>query len=577
MATYSGKLTNDVVNASTGRSLLPSSVRGRAYESGHAIVTGSDEGGGLGHSIPVTSTTFTGLVIPYTADTWFERIHLIPRTKLKFGNILSLQVEDFEIFNAYRTTVAQMTGITNGLGDGASTPDVSAPSNLHPFTSFLDASSTRLNPVKTQLEIAKDGAPTFDGLYSFTFAEGDVVSLAASGNRIAVWPIKHENEFRETVEFLTDVMESLSGKEQRVALRSEPRESYQLNYRLTEDSRQRAQIHLQGWQSNLWALPMFHNGCRSTAAVAFEDTSVTVDATTNRDFRVGGQAVFWQDEQVVEVVTISAVTATTIEFTSTPIQRAFGANVEIYPARLAYIRNVVSGNRYAINLEQFGINWSIWDNDTGALAASTAAFSSYDSKVLFDKSLMGSGTMKVTHDAKVRFVDNKTGQIKAYSRQSGKHKRGSEKGFWLGSRQDIIECKQVLKSLQGRQKAFYLPTHIADMTLRADFEIADTSIEVTGLEMERFLQPNIQHPRKVLRVVCTDGTIITRDVVSIAKNGDTLDTVTLSSALGVDKTIAEVERIEFLEQVRFDADKFTFRYRRPGQATLVAPVITVYD
>lgn len=578
MATYSGALSSSPEFDTYDRLQDPSN-RAQPEFLPADQAGGTDEGGGPGHSVPTPLNTFVGALDPYHGDFWFDRVHLIPRDDIKFGNILGQVIQDFELFSAYREpTTVTLTTINDNLGDGTdAADDISTPTSMAPFTSILDSTSTRLNPVKTSLVADQEGAPTFNGTYEFVFDSGDVVALSASGNRIAVWPIKHETDFQERIEFKTDVMEALSGKEQRIALRACPRTFYDLNYRLTGDSRQRAQIHLQGWQSNLWALPMFHNGTKLTAAASATDTSVTVENTDNRDFRVGGQMILWQDEQVYEAVTISAVTSTTIEFTSTPLTRAFANGVEIYPARLAYIARAIQGRRFATELEDFRLEWRVWDNDTGSPTGDTSAYSTYNSKVLFDEcNLMDGDSMQVTHDAKVKFIDNQTGIIKAYSRQAAKHKRGSTQGFFMATRAEILQVQRLLIALQGRQKSFYLPTFINDLTLTADFFSPDSTIDVEGIELERFLT-NIEHPRKIVRIVCTDGTVITRTIVSTLKVSDTLNRITLDSTLGVDKTVAEVSRIEFQELVRFDADRFNFRYRRPGQATLVAPVLTVYD
>lgn len=581
MATYSGRspLNSPVTTLKAGKGMTGVALANTGVlETVGPSVQGADVGGGTPPTYPlIPSTTHPGLKVLYHGDTWFDRIHIIPRDKLKFGNILAFQVQDFEIFNAYRKTQATLNSITNGLGDGAGTNDISAPSVLDPFTSFLDAASTRLNPIKTQLQVQKDGAPTFDGALAFNFSTGDVASIFASGNRIAIWPIKPESGFEESMEFLSDVMTSMSGKEQRLSLRSKPREGYLFDYRLSDDSRQRAQVFLQGWQSNLWALPMFQSGGRLTAPVAIGATSMTVDTTTNRDYRVGGQAVLYVDEQIQEVVTITAITSTTIEFLNTPVLREHTVHTEVFPARLCYIKKAVAGKRYAVNVEDFRIEWQVWDNDTGALSPDASAFPSYNSKVLFECNLMGSNAMRLTHNANVRFVDNGTGKIKAYSRWAGTHKRSSTQGFFLRSRQEIIEAKQLLMELQGKQKSFYLPSFIGDMRAMAGFLSTDTDLSVNGMDMERFIGANIQHPHKIVRIHLSNGTILTRTIVSVAKNGDTLDTITLDAPYGVDATLEEITKVEFLEQVRFDVDRFTLRYERPGQATLVAPVITVYD
>ena len=577
MATYSGLAPfGSTVSAAgmTGQQLPPSTTN--VVDQQTVLVAGSDAGGGSGHSIPISVTTLSGLVAPYWGGTWFDRVHLLPRTKIEFGNIVTFTTQTFELFSAYRTAITLNT-ITNNLGAGSDIPDIpTPPTTLDAFMSFLDSSSTRLNPVLVTLEMDAEGAAVFDSTVDFSFSTGDMVSLAASGNRISVWSEKWESDFEEILEFKTDVMTTLSGKEQRVGLRSQPRSLFRTKFRLTEENRQHAQMLLHGWQSALWALPMFHNGCKSTAAVSISDTSVTVDNTDNRDFRVGSFAIVYQDAQVYDVVEVSAVTSTTVTFTNTPVLNAYGAGAMVFPVRLAFIRRVVQGPRQKLGMEDFDIVWQAYDNDTGAPAGSTAGQSTFNSKVIFDAcNLMNNNTMQVQHQSDVKFIDNETGVVEAFSRWD-RNKRSSTKGFFMANRQEILDVRNLLVAFGGKQTSFYLPTFIEDFTPLSGITVSGFDIDVKNIEYARFAS-SPKNGKKYIRLTYSDGTTETNEIVSSAKVSDTLERLTCQTAWAASKTLEEIERIEFIELVRFDADQFRFKYRRPGQATLVAPVITVYD
>lgn len=574
MATYAGNMaggrltrgtTNNAVHG--GRQPLLKSAE---------IIDGVFEDLGPGHNVPITVEHFDGNKATHAGDVWYDRIHILPKSKFEFGNILGQTTQEFEIFSAYRNREASLNSIANGLGDGSSVPAISVGARLDPFASFIDAASGRLVPVRTEIVIEKDGVPTFDGTIDFSFSTGDQVAVAASGNRIAVFPFRPESKFDELIEFRSDVLQAMSGREQRLGLRTKPRQMFSFEYRLIEDSRQRMQVQLQGWQSNLWALPMFHNGTRSTASAAFEATSIDVQTTLNRDFRVGGQAVVFISEQVQEVVTITAVTATTIEFANTPLQRVIPTNTEVFPARLCYIRRIVDGERHAVNLETFRVFWQVWDNDTGAMAASTGSYGLYNGRPVFDKNAMGSDTIRTRRDANVRFVDNMTGKVKAYSRETGRHKKSMTQGFYCHSRQEIIELQQLLMFLNGKQGSFYMPSQINDLTLSGPIDALDQTIDVVGLGLERYLS-DINNPHRTLKLTFTNGAVALRNVVGATKVTDNLDRVSLDAAVGVSATVEEVESIEWVDKVRFDVDRFTIRYERPAQAVMIASVKTIYE
>ena len=578
MATYSGALVGSML-VSVGASHQPiqatpfTNVVDRPPSD---VLAGTDEGGGPGHSIPVSGTTYTGSISDSQGALWFDTVHITPRSKIEFGNIVGVITNEFEVFSAYRTTTTTLSSITNNLGDGTALEDTTAPQTLYPFTSILDPSSARLTPVKDVLKALPSGLATFDSTLIFVFSTGETPTLYASGNRIVVWPEIWDAEFDEQWRFKTDILEALSGKEQRVALRQKPRQFLQTTFTLTDSARQRVQSLLHGWQQNLFLLPMFHTGTKSTAAISSAATSVSVESTASLEFRVGGYAVLYQDNQVSEAVTITNVTSTSIEFTGSPTLNAYAANTRVFPGRLCFIANAVSGSRYRTNMEKFQVSWQAYDNDTGAPSGSIGSFSTHAGDVIFSGcNLMGSTQMPVQHVRNVTYVDNETGLIATSSRWD-RNKRSSEKGFFMATQADIEEIRKLLIYLQGKQKPFWLPTFIEDLTPVAGVLATQFTLDINHVGFTRFIGSGLK-PKKTLRVTFTDGTEAISDIQSSAEVSSTVERVTLGDAWAASKTVDEIERVEYLEHVRFNTDSFTFRYRRAGAATMVAPVITVYD
>lgn len=122
---------------------------------------------------------------------WFERIHIFPRAKIDFGQIISQVDKLFELFSAFRHANASLQTITNHASPGISFPDMPAtPVVREPFTSFLGPSSTPLNPVKEIVRALRDGLPVFDAAIDFAFADSEVAYLRVMGKRIAFIPRK---------------------------------------------------------------------------------------------------------------------------------------------------------------------------------------------------------------------------------------------------------------------------------------------------------------------------------------------------------------------------------------------------
>ncbi len=506
---------------------------------------------------------------------WFDRVHLIPRTEIVFGNIVSSVQATYELFSAWRSQTV-LVSIVNNI-EGVTLPDQPAlPSTLPSFTSFLDAASTRLSKIKTTVNASIEGAAVFDDFIEFLFSTGDEVALHVSGNRISLMTPPWESDFLERFAFLTDIIPTISGKEQRLSLRRNPRQELQVNYLLGDEERQRMLSTLFGWQTQLFAVPMWHLELKSTASVSASATVVQTNTTTNFDLRVGGLAVIWESATKFDVVLVSAVAANSVTFTTTPVLNSYSSGVKVLPVRLAYIANVVRGARHKTKLENFQITFVIVDNDTGAMAESTSGWSTYNGKVLLDGlNVMDNAEMPEEFRQQITYIDNETGQFSTSTRWA-RHKRSSMKGFVCHSRAEILTLRKLLLAFRGKQKSWWLPTFAEDMTIAANLSIGTSTIDISHIGYARFVGGALS-PRDTIRVTFTDGTSLTRTIASAIEVSSTVERLTLNTTWPANRTMAEIRRIEYLELVRFDTDVFTFRYPEPSTALVSAPVVTVFD
>ena len=128
---------------------------------------------------------------------WFDLVHLIPRAKFEFGNIVS-QVEDtFEIYNAFRTTSVTLTSITNNLSPGVVFPTITPPVEMPPSTSILDPTTTDNSGgtglgtlVETAIRVLQDGLPQFDSNAIFVTTANDPFLLASGSGTPLVGAVR---------------------------------------------------------------------------------------------------------------------------------------------------------------------------------------------------------------------------------------------------------------------------------------------------------------------------------------------------------------------------------------------------
>lgn len=517
-------------------------------------------------------------------DTWFEIVHLIPRTKIEFGNIITLIEESYEIFSAFRTQTVTLDAITNNVSPGVDLPNVTPTIDVGPLSSILDPTSTDNSAgtglgtlVLTKVQATQDGLPAFDDTIVFDFgAPANDVTLELSGSRIVLIPFEYEVEgFQERLQFKTDIITKLSGKEQRIALRQNPRQLFNVPYHLDGSDRQRMAALLFEWTDKSFGFPLWHERLNITASTSAGATQYQVLGADDVDFRVGGLAVVIQDAVTFDVVTISAKTDTLIT-ASDPAVNGYPAGTPIMPLRVAQVFGPVPTQREIVKLERFNVTIEVTDNFTGTLSGdSTPGFwSTYNSRVLFDDCNVVEGPMSGEIGRRIWRIDNGTGV--PYSKSLwDKAKEESFKGFLCRDRSEILALRKLFIDLRGQQKAFYLPTFQEELTPVASLLSGSATIDVTSIGYPTYAKS--REPYSLLHVEFTDGTSLVRTVSSAVNVDADTDRLTLGDTWPSTKTVDEVERIEFYDLVRFKADELLLRYRRIGSASARLPVIRVFD
>ncbi len=579
MANYSGVVLSTYIARSSGivapRFARPTAGVAQFGGLSDALVVNNyayvNEGGA-----PVGTSSYAGNV--YESSTpgfdWFNKIHILPRATIDFGNIVTTQTSAFEIFNAYRTA-ASLTAFTSGAGAGVTVPELPAlPSSIPPLYSLLDTnSSTRLNPVKLIIRADTEGAPQFDGNLTFFFSGANSVYVRVKGSRIAFLFAEWSESPTEYLEFGTDILPTVAGGEQRISYRKSPRQRFEVSLLLDGDDRRRFQLMIFDWYNNNWAVPLWYDRLYLTAAISAGATTVTVASTSNVDFRVGGLAVIYKSATVYDVLVIQTITSTQITFTSAA-QNSYSVNDLLMPIRLCVIDTTdTAGGRYPVTLEEFKLSFTCVENETGAPAGSTTGWNTYNSKVLLDDpNVMFSNPMKQTFQMPLIVLDNGAGN-RYQTANLATSKRGFAVGFSPKTRADFWKMRMLFYALRGRQKSFYAPTRIADLTVTGTLTNGSNQMQIQNIGYFRFGKQ--QQPKATFKITFTDGTSLVRTITASAEVDANNETLTLDSTWTSTKLATEVSEVQFYELVRLDSDEIQIEHGFLGRATVEVPVKVV--
>jgi hypothetical protein len=517
----------------------------------------------------MTVASWEGTRVLAIAEDWFEKFYVLPR-EIDVGLVLSATQVAMEVYNSDRAIPGthSWTAFTNNTDDGVSIIDLPA----------LPLAIPGQHGDSFTLEVSPSGPPVIDGTldFQFNFPIGVLIlSVPLTGRRLLVFAYRPERPMAERLEFLTDILEHVDGTEQRVALRKNPRQVFDLKI-LREDGaeRQRLEYILFDLHDELLGLPAWHEPTVLTLPASVDDVTITVESTAYADYRVGGSAVIFQDETHFESLPIASLTATTITFTN-PLVNDYDAGVEVMPMRLAYLDADVDGSRHPVNLAEFSVTTRIFDNDSDL--ADDSAWPTFQGKILLDDEnvLQRQGQLPETLRRRIIRVDGATGVIIQGSPWD-RDRRISQKSFSVQDRQALWEVRQLLHFLRGRQVSFYLPNFYRDVTLESSWLSATAVADIVNVGYTRYVRQ--RSPKQYLRVELVDGTIIDRTILDSAEISADVERLTVNATWGTDVTANNLARAYFLEKVRIDSDSIELLHRSAlGEAEISFPVRTVLE
>ena len=519
-------------------------------------------GGTFAAGSPVTlATNFVGVLAPGPGDDFFEHIIYLP-TAIAAGVVLTTKTYTIELYSSYRRETRVFQSYLNTAGAGIVITNLPAlPSSTPPQSGY-----------SLILQILTSGPPTIQGELDFGF-DTVMVVLPITGQRTILFPYEPETPIIEHLSFLTDVRTRRDGTEQRSSLRAFPRQLFEATYLLDGVERQAFQANIFDGQNNPLGMPVWFESTVATAAITTGDFTIAVESTAYTDLRAGSLMAAYTDYRTFEVLSVDSYDATHITFSSAFLG-SFPAGTRILPVRMAYAEASIKAGKRLRAVESWNVLFSIYDNTVDL--SSTAAFSAFNTKVLLDDPNMVDGdTLQESLENLLRNIDNETGTFQITSDWTSA-RPGAVKRFGTRTRQHLWEVRQLLHALRGRAISFYLPTFFPDLTVTRNISTSSAVLTITNIGYTKYIRN--RQPLNVVRITFTDGSSIIRTVLSSAEIDPTEEQLTMTATFGVNKTVAQVSRVDFITKVRMDSDEVTIRHLSAlGDAVVEIPVKTVLE
>lgn len=370
-----------------------------------------------------------------------------------------------------------------------------------------------------------------------------------------LWPYPARGTITERLGWLTDVMEASSGVEQRHAIRVFPRRSFEFDVLLAGRDARAAEHALHGNAAGEWYVPVWMDAERLSAQANSGSTTLPAD-TALRDYHADGYVALIDPlrPHVGEVCQIVSLTGSALTLAD-PLAATWAQYSTLVPLRLARVQGAPRLARFTGDSWYGRLRFACVDDTTWSAASETT----YRSLPVMEHRTNWDADPTRELGSKVATVDSGIGAPAVFPFAGTP--AATQGHRWLcDGRTEADTLRQWLFARRGRLSAFWLPSWVRDLEPLATIDAADTTIDVQHCGYTAHIAQDIG--RRDVRIRTRAGTTYYRRITTAAVIDADTERLTLSSALGVTLTLADVEAISFMHLARLDADEIDIAWHR---------------
>ena len=472
-----------------------------------------------------------GLIRRFLDDYYF-RIHVTP-PEIDAGNVVSAQTYDVQIWNAYLGP-RKLNDLFGDETEGIQISGSGSPPMLF----------EPLRERQWHISVGVDGPPVVDASFTWQFAGEPPSVLPITGNRVTAWPWAPvwRDAVVERLEWMTDVLTSESGVEQRRACRDLPRRFYQASILAEGADRSLLDLALFGWGSRVWALPIWPD-VQWLPSVAAGSPEIDCD-TRHRDFTEGGLALLLGDSAVdYEVLEIQTLHDDRIGLRN-PVVRDWPSTVRLYPVRTARLTEQPSLTRMTNRAVRGEVEFRL---ETPCSCPSTHLLPDYRGWPVLEIRPEESRDLTLSYERLGSMLDNDTAPPQIRDR-AGISFPVQGHGWLLDGPAQRADWRSLVHSLRGRQGAIWLPTWMDDLDVVGAVATTTAHIDVAHIEYGRFAAGITG--RRDLRLELSDGTVRYRRVLGASQLDSGTERLNLAETWDIAFNPEDVRRLSWMTLMR---------------------------
>ena len=467
---------------------------------------------------------------------FFDNVFLTP-AEIDAGVVVPGAEYSFELWHSF-TTPRQLAGITQAGSYGIKLIGVTSGA-LASFESFDYKIS--LNQANGLIDYAAD----------FDFGTGSSHRFSLTGSMALVIPerIDWSTQPEMSIQYLTEVIESFDGTEQRIALRDTPRTSLSYMYSMTDELQYQFDNKI-STSSGSMLVPLWPLQCGLARSISAGDARINlIDLSAHLG---SSETILISENDRHEVLSVESVDGWSVTVSSLA-KNDFSASAIVVPLRIAYPSDESNSTSLLRSFDQHTITF---DLDETQIQKPTPVddFERLNSRPIFPFRPDRSKDVTTQYNRRRETLDPLIGARSIYDRARGTVKILGQT-FTFFSEIERQRFENFAELMNGAQGEFYIEGPGQAFELSEDIVVPTYKFKIKSSGYTNFANSNSL--AQIAAIKLYNGTTIYRTILNATSNPDETETITTKELTNNLKS-SDIETTLPLYLARFDSDEFRY-------------------
>lgn len=299
---------------------------------------------------------------------------------------------------------------------------------------------------------------------------------------LPLWPISPNwsEGVLERLEWLTDVLPSDTGVEQRRSVRLSPRRSFEITHTAAARERSYLDLLLHRWGSSEWLLPLWHDQAVLLEPAVVDAQALMLDNRW-REFTDGGYAVLYADCFNYEIVEVQSQGTGALVLAG-DVQRDWPVGTKVYPLRRAFLDDQSSAAALSSRVGQAVLLFNV--NEANDYPAEMGDYITiYNDSPLLTVQPDRSRDLTSDFMRLAEMIDGQTG-LRYRRDTAGRAFQVQAHNWTIAGREAHAGFRSFLYTLRGRARRCYVPSFNDDVILAAVAVDGATQIDIEAIGLQ---------------------------------------------------------------------------------------------